>query len=232
MRKTIVLFTIIFSFNLCNFSFCEDIKDRFKGETKLVYKVYFNGWPAGSVEWVYLGRKDVAGIEVEVIGVNSDTKILNFLDLRSKEKAFLDVATHLPIRVERDLIVFGKSEVIEELYNQEEGEVKIIKTNATREEKIIYQEAPIHNILALLYFFPQDIKLNIGEWLKFNLPTRKVKMKVVSLREIVIRGETKKAVFLLGRGGKRFNLWLDEKTRSLLRLEFILPIGKVTILKE
>ena len=46
------------------FPFCvrgEDICERFNGDEKIAYKVYFNGIPSGKIEWHYLGKEDING---------------------------------------------------------------------------------------------------------------------------------------------------------------------------
>jgi len=214
---------------MSRFGFGEGIQERFKDKNKLVYKISFNGMPSGHVEWRYLGREEVAGGEADVLSINSDTKILEFLNLTSKERVFLDSRSHLPLKVERDIVFFGKKELIEEIYNQDEGWVRISRKNSTVKEDVLYQDTPIRHILALLYFFPENIKFEEDKWLVFNLPTQKVKIKMVSERLLTVGKEKKDTYFLIGRGAKRFSLWLDKENRLPLRLEFILPLGKVII---
>jgi hypothetical protein len=230
MRKKIFFF-LLFLLTFCS-SWAEGIKERFLDEDKLTYKVYFNKVYVGKIIWQYLGKDKINDKEVEVIYVDSNTRILYFLNLKSKEKVFLDTATHLPLRVEREVILFGKKETIQEVYLQDKGIVKIMKINSKSKEKIIHQDTPIHNILALLYFFPKDIELKIGKILKFNLPTQKLKIRVISLRKINTREGKKTVYFLLGRGARKFRLYLDKRTRLPLRLEFPLTIGKIEILKN
>jgi hypothetical protein len=46
-------------------------------------------------------------------------------------------------------------------------------------------------------------------------------------------GKGKKDIyFLSGKGDKRFNLWLDKKDRIPVKMEFIVPLGKITILRK
>lgn len=232
MKQTVIsliFFTIVF---LSDFTFGGGIQEKFENSEKLVYAVSFNGMPSGCIEWEYLGREEIVGKEADVLAVNSDTRILRLFNLTSNEKVFLDVETHLPLRVERNIVFFGKKKFIEEVYNQDEGYVKITKKDSKGEENIFYQKKPIHNILALLYFFPENIDLKKGEWKTFNLPTREVRIKMVSQRILTVGKEKKNTYFLTGKGAKKFNLWLDEKDRMPLRLEFILPIGKVTIVRR
>jgi len=224
-------FLLLFLFTFCS-SWTEEIKERFLGQDKLIYKVYFNKVYVGKIEWKYLGKERVSGREAEIIYLDSDTKILYFLNLKSKEKVFLDIETHLPLKVEREVIFFEKKELIQETYLQEEGIIRIIKKNSKDKEKILHQESPIHNILALLYFFPKDIELKIGKVLHFNLPTQKLKIRVISLKKINTREGKKDVYFLLGRGKRKFRLYLDKRSRLPLRLEFPLTIGKIEILKN
>lgn len=231
MRK--VIFFSIFFLTISFFAEGETIEEKFKNQKKLIYEVSFNGIPSGVVEWEYLGRGEVKGEKVDILSVSSDTKIVKILNLLSTEKVFLNSKTHLPLKVERDVIFFGKKELIEEFYNQDEGSVKIVKSNARVKEEVIYQKKPIHNILALLYFFPQNIQLKKGKWMLFNLPTQKIKIKFIQERVLSLGGDKKEdTYFLIGRGAKRFNLWINKKSRLPLRLEFILPVGRVIITKK
>jgi len=233
MRIFIILIIIvslaIVSLAIGGFAFAEGIEDRFQNKEKLVYDVYFNGISSGYIEWEYLGRKDVDGIAVDVLSVNSDTNILNLLDLDSEEKVFINSKTFLPIRVERDIVFFGKKEIIKEVYDQEKGQIKITQSSSKEEENILTQDTPIHNILELLYFFPQDLALEAGKWMIFNLPTQKIKIKMVKERVLKVNGLKKDTYFLIGRGAKRFSLWLDKEEKIPLRLEFISLVGKITV---
>ena len=215
-----------------NSVFGEGIEARFKGEKKINYSIFYNGVPSGYIEWEYLGRRDLEGAAVDVLLVNSDTKILKLLNLTSKERVFLDSGTHLPVKVERDIVFFGRKEVISETYNQDSGYIKIRRNDPKKTESILYQDKPIHNILELLYFFPGNVELEAGKWMSFNLPAQKVKIKMVRERVLKINGKKFNTHFMIGRGAKRFNLWLDKEDKMPLRLEFITLAGKITILRK
>lgn len=227
--KIILVLFVIFSLEVGSFSFAESIEDRFSNRKKLVYKIYYNGVPSGKIEWLYLGKQKIKEGEAEVLLLSSKAKLLKLLSLTSREKIFLDSKTYLPLRVERDVVFLGKKEIITEIYDQEEGFVTVKKTHSKTTEEKIYQDAPIHNILELLYFFPQGIELKSNGWMDFNLPTQKVKIKMVGERRLKINGVSKDTYLLVGRGAKRFNLWLDKEKRIPLRLEFITVTGKITI---
>jgi hypothetical protein len=83
-----------------------------------------------------------------------------------------------------------------------------------------------------LYFFPANEELTIGKVMNFNLPTCAVSVKVHSLRQVDIAGKKYEAYLLVGTGGKRFNLWIDKETKYPLRIEFLFPLGKVSIVEK
>ena len=227
--KKLIIFIALFLIVSPNILSGESLRDRFGEDGKLVYKVFFNGIPSGTIEWQYLGKIVIGGKAAEALIINSDTKILAFLNLQGKEMIFLDSQSHLPLRVERDLIFFGKKEVIKEIYDQDEGIVQIKKTGAKKEDKTLYPGKPIHNILSLLYFFPKNVELKKEKVFTFNLPTEKVKIEMVSIKDLSINGEKIETYFLKGNGSKRFNLWLDKEKRIPLRLEFLSLAGKLII---
>ncbi len=212
----------------------DDLAQRFAGKTRLRYTVSFNGSKAGFVEWEYLGPVKVGKHAAEVLRIVSDTKILAFFDLNSREKIFLDHRTFLPLEVERDLLVFGNKESITEYYHQDTGAVEIVKSVAghAATRQVLHRPRPVHNIMALLYFFPADTLLKEGEVLTYNLPTREVKIKVKGETTLIVNGHPRKAVFLEGTGARRFNLWLDREKHIPLRLEFLFPAAKITIEKS
>ncbi len=223
---------LFFAIALPLFGSSGDIGKRFKGLDKITYDVFYNGIYTGKITWRYLGKEKINGKETEVIFLDSETKIFNLLNLASKEKVFLDTATHLPVKTERDVLLFGNKEDIEEIYNQETGSVRIINSKHKNKDVILHQDKPIHNILALLYFFPQNIPLVKDQNLYFNLPTQKVTVRLVSEGTLQFGKEKKEVYLLSGRGGQRFNLWLDKKDRSPIKMEFLSLAGKVTIVRK
>jgi len=227
-----VVFAVIGSLFGQGFALAENIEARFQNKDKLVYSVFFNGVLSGYIEWEYRGRQKVDGVTVDVLSVNSDTNIFNLLELDSKERVFLDSQTSLPIKVERDIVFFGKKEIIEETYDQERGEIKIKRKNSKEPEEMLTQDTPIHNILELLYFFPQDVALEPDQWMIFNLPTQKIRIKMVKERVLKVNGINRNTYFLVGRGAKRFSLWLDKEKKMPLRLEFISLAGKITVVRK
>jgi hypothetical protein len=231
MKKMIIALALGLSLPLASGA---SVAERFGDKTKLSYQVYFNGMYSGTVDWLYLGKQTVRGQAADALQLDSDTKILSFLDLTSHERIFLDTVSHLPVKVERDVLFFGRKELIEEFYNQQQGYVEVIKAvkGNKRQAQVLRQDKPIHHIMALLYFFPADIELRPGKVMHFNLPTRKLEIKAVGPRTLTINKRPQEVYLLAGSGGRRFNLWLDKEQKTPLRLDFFFPVGKVSIIKK
>lgn len=214
----------------------EGLAKRFDVSEKIRYNIAFNGIPSGHIYWRYLGKDLVDNQEVEVISIEAHTEILRLLNLVSFEKIYLDAQTSLPVKVERDVTLFGRKELIKESYDQEKGKVMIVREKDGKEieEEVYRQDTPIHNILELLYFFPKDIDLKEkrGEWMVFNLPNQQVQIRFNSKRDVAVSGQRHEAYFLEGKGARRFNLWLSQEKRLPLRLDFLFLIGRVTIRKD
>lgn len=230
MIKKIALFLVAMAFS----SSCllgQDIASRFKDNQKIYYDVYYNLGYSGYVQWQYLGKEDLGSNTADVLAVDSRTDIFKIFNLASDEKVFLDSKTHLPLKVERDIILSGRRELIEEIYDQSAGRVIIKRTGAKTSQKVYQRQPPINNILALLYFFPANIELEKDKWMNFTLPNQEIRIKYIRQRSLKTEAGAKDTYFLLGRGAKRFSLWLDKETRLPLRIEFILPVGKVSIIK-
>lgn len=232
-----ILNIIVMNFNEClsrpilNESTQLDYQENspFKLGEKFNYKVNFNGIYVGRIEWEYSGRLGIDNKLVDVLSLSPNVKILKLFSIQTEEKLYIDSNTHLPLKVERQVKFFGKQEKILEEYNQKENYVKITKVDAKgTEEKIIELKAPIHNMIALLYFFPKDIKLRLGESFSFNLPTQKMRIKVTALKMLDTTKGSYEVYVLEGRP-RKFKVWLEKEKRIPLRIEFPVMLGRITI---
>ena len=210
------------------------IEKRFNGKTELAYDVVSSGKKSGYVKWQYQGKETLGNKSVDVLRVDSEAKILAFFDLNSHETVYLESENYLPVKVERNLVFFGSKELIIEHYDQEKGLVTVAKSVDGKPLRLqrLKQDKPICHIMALLYFFPAAEHLIPGQKFDFNLPTAKVHVEVKSLTKIKIGNQEREAFFLVGTGGKRFNVWLDKEMLVPLRLEFLFPVGRVEIVRS
>ncbi|MCX7661838.1 MAG: DUF3108 domain-containing protein, partial [Candidatus Omnitrophica bacterium] len=212
-----------FSFSIKNIS-----KDLFFGKGgKFTYKVSYNGIYVGNIECIYLGKQNIDNKLADTLELFSDVRILGFFSIQSRERLFIDSSNQLPLKVERKVKYLGKDEEILEEYSQQEGLIKITKKYAKgKTEKRLEVGAPIHNIIALLYFFPQNLKLNPGKQFVFNLPTQKINIRVKDLALF----DTYEA-YILEEESRRFKVWLERDKRIPLRIEFNFFLGRIVISK-
>ncbi|MBM3250580.1 MAG: hypothetical protein FJZ09_07090 [Candidatus Omnitrophica bacterium] len=198
---------------------------------KFEYLVRYNGMKVGKVEVEYLSRTGAVKAGQEIISLNSDVRILKLFSLKSREKFYIDAQTYFPRKVERDLELLGGKEKILEEYNQKKGLVRMIKTaDGSTKEELIRQQPPIHNITALLFFFPRDVALKEGSSVYFNLPNRRLEMKVVRCKDKTCAAANK--VFLLEAPAKKIKLWLEGEKRVPLRIEFPSFLGRISISRK
>jgi hypothetical protein len=231
IKHLIILFSLSALF--AQVSFAVGIKERFAASGQLTYKVYFNGMSCGSIIWKYLGEEKVEDKIAQIVSQESNTKVMGVFDFGGNDKVYLEKGTFLPIKVERDLSLFGNKEKIVEYYDQVNGKVRVVKTASGKTSEIVLnQDKPIRHIMALLYFFPDNVELKDGYQEVFNLPTQKLTIRYLGLKDIKTGSETKHCYFLKGTGARSFNLWLDKETRLPLRLEFFVMLGKVSIVKQ
>ncbi len=201
----------------------------FKDE-KIPYQVRFNGVKVGKIEFEYKGREKIGKDLQDILVVSSCVRILGLFEIESREKVYVDVNTHLPLKVEREVKFLGRQESILEEYNQKEGWLKLTQTKGkTTEERSIKVNLPIHNILILYFLYPLDLKdETIGKTYEFNLPTRKISIKLKEARRI----STPKGIeeFYIWEGApRRFEVWLKKTERLPLRVEIPAFLGRIVI---
>lgn len=214
------------------YSYPADIHEQFEKHKILTYRIYFNGINSGYIQWQYKGVRKIKGKDADTLFLTARTKILKLLSLASEEKVFLDTNTHLPLRVERKVLFFGKRENIREEYNQEKGYVVISKSNSKSKRTKINKTPPINNILALLYFFPEKENIETGKVFYYNLPLQKIRIEVLKENSLNYQGTKRSAYLLSGKGKRNFRLWLDKKSKTPLKIEFPLLVGKITIYRQ
>jgi hypothetical protein len=202
----------------------------FKIDEKIPYLVRFNGVKVGKIEFEYKGREKVGKDLQDIVMVSSDVRILGLFEIESKEKVYVDVNTHLPHKVEREVKFLGKQEMISEEYNQKEGWLKLTQTKGkTTEEKLIKVRPPIHNALILYFLYPLNLKDEaIGKSYEFNLPTRKISIKLKEARRISGHKGIEEFYILEG-SPRRFKVWLKKTERLPIRVEIPAFLGRIVI---
>lgn len=205
----------------------------FRGGEKFSYEVRFNGIKVGKIDFVYQGRKEIDKTFQDIFVVSSNVNILKLFQIQSKESVYANVENYLPHRVEREVTFLGRKESILEEYNQREGWVKItVKKDKIVQERLIYQEPPIHNSLILFFIYPLNLEEKLGKTREFNLSLQKIKIKVKELRKIQTQ-EAIDEVYLLEVSNHRKSLvWIKKQERLPVKLEVPAFLGRVVITKK
>jgi hypothetical protein len=202
----------------------------FKIDEKILYQVRFNGVKVGKIELEYKGRQKLGKDLQDVLVVSPCVRILGLFEIESREKVYVDVNMHLPLKVEREVKFLGKQESILEEYNQKEGWLKLTQTKGkTTEERLIKVSPPIHNVLILYFVYPLDLKDEaVGKTYEFNLPTRKISIKLKEARKV--SGHKGIEEFYIWEGSpRRFEVWLKKTERLPWRVEIPAFLGRIVI---
>ncbi|MCM8832217.1 MAG: hypothetical protein NC918_08505 [Candidatus Omnitrophica bacterium] len=210
----------------------QDIKLCATNRENIVYDVYFNEVCVGKIKYRYIGKKIIYKSLTEILHIKTNINIAPFFNLKSDEYIYLDDKTYLPLKVDRKVIFFGKKEMITEIYNQKKGYVKIYTNGFFKKTKIFYPGKPIQNILALLYCFPKDLDLDKKSFFSFIFPTNRVDIKVDALKTLTKDGQTKNVYLIKDFLGKKFDLFLEKETKSVIYLRVNLAFGKVFLARR
>ncbi len=152
----------------------------FKIGERLNYGIYSVGVKVGSAVITYLGEKQVAGQLVSLITIKATAP--GFYDV---ERIYGDIANSTPLRIEREIKLFGKNINIIEEYDKKNNEVLITHVSNNKTEKI-KGKSIFNNIILLLYQFRYNNNYEIGEKLQFNLPTKKLEISIDSQKSIKV----------------------------------------------
>lgn len=153
-----------------------------------------------------------------------------FLD---EEKIYVEPETFLPVRVERNLNIFGKTEQITEDYDAKKGLVKITKIAGGKTTgQVIEKKSRMENIYGFLYRYRQTGNFKIGDTVQLNLPTKNLALKIVKQYDISIAGKRYSSFFMQS-DPKRYNIWFDSGSQKLpLRIDGALGMGKTSMMLE
>lgn len=198
---------------------------------KFLYRVNYGIIKVGEIEFEYLGREKIDGIWQDVIRLGSNVNILRLFQIESEELVYIDADTYLPVKVQRRVNYSGTRELILEIYQQEEGRVRITQEkDGITEEKLLEAEPPIHNALALYFLYPFELEAEaLGETYEFNLPTRKINIKLKKLERVPARETVEEFYILESLPPRRFRIWLNKTERMPQRIEIRAFLGKIVI---
>jgi len=165
--------------------------DAFQGE-KVSYNIKKFGIKAGEASVAFLGIVQDQGKDLVLIKFRATA--MNFLD---EEKIFADPQTLLPVRVERNLNIFGSKEKITEYYSSNPAQVRVVKTvKGKTTESTLPGRAPLDNLYCAIYRYRKNGKFVIGESFPLLLPTTEVSVGLKRKTTISAGGKNRAAYYL------------------------------------
>ena len=186
-----------------------------KMPTRLIYAVKLGVLTIGRAEIEDLGlvnKKDLGKVKHLRVRVSTP-------QFKDEENIYANPDTLYPIKIKRNLVYLGRHEQIVELYDQEEGYVRILKNG---KETVLQQEVPIDNVF-LLIFRSQVKGIDGMDEEKVNLPTASYKIKVEDGKKIY----TKMGVFdvyLVRTFPSKIKLWFDKDKGIPVRVAGAIPM--------
>jgi hypothetical protein len=189
---------------------------------RLRFGVYSNGIKAGEGEMLYVGVDEASGAPLQHLLFRVST-----FSVRDQEDILGTIDFLAPVRVKREVRVFGKDESIQEAYAPDHRSVTIHKTvkgKAVEDNKIASQN-DLGNVLLLVYRLRNDPSLAVGRSYDINLPTQQFKIKVMDKRMLKAplgRFE----VYYLESTPPKFKIWLKTTPDRLpLRIQGLIAGG-------
>lgn len=198
------------------------------GET-IVYDIKKLALKVGQAVLVFQGEVSLEGREALLVTLTS--KGLNFFD---EEKIYLDPRTFLPLRVERDLDIFGKKERIVEHYSSDNGAVRVVKTSGGKTtEQLIQKEHRLENVYGFIYRYRRQGAFFDGERTVVHLPTADVSFMLRGFDTLALPGRQIQAYYVESLP-KKYRVWFDTgPARVPLRIDGAVGFGKTAmVMKE
>ena len=225
MPKKILLAQALLLIVYLLYPFCAKLKanPRYAGE-KIVYLID----PVGMAEYHDRGVVERDGRELRL--ATFETKLLGFRDM---EKIYTDPQTCLPVRVERDLLLWAKKEYLIEEYDQEQFHLSVKKYNNKKKVKEYFFKAkgPIHNAVLLPFFLRDSSEFRIGWSMEASFP-REFEIQLVSIEEIKVPAGKFWAYHFTSIPHK-FEIWISrDPPRVPLKIQGMGALGYTFVMKE
>lgn len=198
----------------------------FTGE-RCVYSIKKFGIKAGFATLEYVGDLELGGKKVVLIVFTA--KGFNFFD---EEKIYADPETLLPVRVERDLNIFGKKENIVEYYDAQHNTVRIVKyKNGEQVDEVVFeQEQPIDNLYCFLYRYRQTGIFEKDARFRMYLPTKDVEFKIVGQEEIGFSNDGDTAWYMESQP-REYRVWFGVGDQKIpLRIDGAVGLAKTAMI--
>lgn len=181
----------------------------FPGE-KITFSIKKMGVKVGEASLVFQGLDKLGEKETFLIVFKATG--FNFFD---EEKIFVDPRTFYPIKIERNLNIWGKKEKITEEYFPDKGIVKITKNAGGKiSEQRIEKKGTLDNIYSFIYRYRTQGQFKIGDALSLHLPTKEVTLKLQKMTKVKAAGEQFDAYYMHS-DPAQYEVWFDNSAQKI-----------------
>ncbi len=195
------------------------------GET-FDYDIKKMGLKVGKASLVFDGLKEIDGRPVFLIVFTAEA--LNFFD---EEKISVGPSDFLPVRVVRDLNIWGSKEKITEYYETAAGKIRIVKTAGGKTtEQVIEKKGKIENIYGFIFRYRKDGGFKPGDTVTMRLPTTDIVLELVKKQTIAAAGEKHEAYFMQS-DPRKYKIWFGDGPAKLpLRIDGAAGVGNTSMI--
>lgn len=198
-------------------------------QERITYTIRKFGMASGQATLVYHGVIQVEGKDRIKIVFTADG--FNFYD---EEIIYADPGTLLPVRVERDLNIFGNKERIVENYYPQDNKVEIIKYKGNKvvDTLSFRNDQPIDNLYCFIYRYRAKGIFAANERFNMYLPTKTVAFGISKKTMITVAREKREA-WLMQSDPKEYNVWFGaDEVHTPLRIDGAAGLAKTVMIFE
>ena len=198
----------------------------FKPGEAIYYKIHKLGL-RGEATLVYKGPSSVGRKKALLIIFTS--RAFNFYD---QERIYVDPETFQPIRVDRDLDIFGKREKITEDYS--EGRIQITKIDGKgrKSQQTIETKHKVDNIYGFIYRYRLHGSFKEGEVLDMHLPTKDLTLKLVRKEQVEAAKKSFDSYYMESEPSE-YKVWFDAGPNKLpLRISGAAGFGDTVMIMK
>ena len=203
----------------------QSAEPAFKPGETIRYEIKQGLFKVGDATLRFDGEQDIDGYKVVLITFES--KGPAFFD---NEKIYVDPVTFRPVKVLRDLKIFGGPEKITEDYTTS-GTIRITKDAAGKvTETVLKKDGFIDNIYGFIYRYRLEEKFTASEKFDVRLPTIDIVIRIVHETSFNAAGKTYRAV-LMKSVPEKYSIWMDKSSKRFpLRIGGAIGIGNTMMI--
>lgn len=200
---------LVFAYLLAMANILSAAELPFKTGETLRYSIKQMGVKAGEAVLDFQGEKEIDGQKVYLIVFTS--KGFNFFD---EERIFVDRVSFRPVRVIRDINIFGNKEKITEHYTPD-GKTRVVKiSDGKTTEQLLDRGCAVDNIYGFIYRYRVEGVFASDEKLDIHLPTMDITMAPSEKVSFNAAGKKYNAAVLRSVPSK-YTIWMDTGVKRI-----------------